>query len=315
MLNYSGYQKFLHDIILNNKFINNSLFELEKIFYLKKDIKKEKHIYITGLPRSGTTSLLNFLYSSKQFSSLKYLNMPFIQSPNISKIINKKKIKSKERLHADGIKYNLDSPESFEEVFFKNKKTYIHKEYLNYINLIANAEGRKRYLSKNNLNYKRVKLFQTILPNSIFFIMIRHPLYHAFSLLKKHELFCLMQKKEDFIRRYMNYLNHHEFGVDHLPWNSPKKYKDFSNINYWLEQWYFFYKKIYKKYYKNKKCYFVVYEKLTNFRYILEILKKAEIKKKKQYLNFFKNSNKKFSKKKIDKKLLSDAIKIYKKIK
>ncbi len=35
MQNYSYIQKFLHDFVLSIKFINKSLFELEKIIYLK----------------------------------------------------------------------------------------------------------------------------------------------------------------------------------------------------------------------------------------------------------------------------------------
>ena len=34
--NYSGIQKFLHDFVLSKKFINKSLFEIEKIIYLKE---------------------------------------------------------------------------------------------------------------------------------------------------------------------------------------------------------------------------------------------------------------------------------------
>ena len=49
------------------------------------DLKNQSHIFITGLPRSGTTSLLNFLYSSNQYASLTYRNMPFVLSPNLSK--------------------------------------------------------------------------------------------------------------------------------------------------------------------------------------------------------------------------------------
>ena len=92
MQNYSFVQKFLHDFALSKKFINKSLFELEKIVYLKnKDIKNQSHVFITGLPRSGTTSLLNFLFSSDEYASLKYRNMPFVLSPNFSKLFNKKK--------------------------------------------------------------------------------------------------------------------------------------------------------------------------------------------------------------------------------
>ena len=90
MQNYSNIQKFLHNFVLSKKIINKSLFELEKIFYLKnKDIKNQSHVFITGLPRSGTTSLLNFLFSSNEYASLTYNNMPFILSPHFSKLFNK----------------------------------------------------------------------------------------------------------------------------------------------------------------------------------------------------------------------------------
>ena len=70
MQNYNKIQKFLHDFVLSKKFINKSLFELEKIIYLKnKDIKNQSHIFITGLPRSGTTSILNFVNSSNHYAS------------------------------------------------------------------------------------------------------------------------------------------------------------------------------------------------------------------------------------------------------
>ena len=60
MQNYNFIQKLLHDIVLSNKFINKSLFEIEKLIKLKKNnIDKNSHIFITGLPRSGTTILLN----------------------------------------------------------------------------------------------------------------------------------------------------------------------------------------------------------------------------------------------------------------
>ena len=45
--------------------------------------------------------------------------MPFIMSPNLSKLIQKKSnIVKTERLHQDGIMFDLDSPEAFDEVFF-----------------------------------------------------------------------------------------------------------------------------------------------------------------------------------------------------
>ena len=137
MQNYNFIQKLLHDIVLGNKFINKSLFEFEKFFYLKNsDIKNHLHIFISGLPRSGTTSILNFIYSFNQHASLTYKNMPFVLSPNFSNLFNKKNILKKERLHGDGITYDINSPEALDEIFFKNDEKFIKNELLNYLQLI-----------------------------------------------------------------------------------------------------------------------------------------------------------------------------------
>ena len=255
MQNYSYIQKFLHDFILSKKIINKSLFELEKIFFLKtRDIKNQSHIFITGMPRSGTTSLLNFLFSTGEYASLTYNNMPFILSPSFSKLFNKKNTTKKERLHGDGITFDINSPEAFDEVFFNNDEDFVENELLNYLKLILISENKVKYLSKNNLNYKRIDLIQRMLSNSIFLIPIREPLQHANSLLNTHLHFSHLQKKDDFIRRYMNYLGHYEFGLNHKPWNKPIYFNDLNKINYWLEQWSLFYEFIYKKFqsYKNR---------------------------------------------------------------
>ena len=188
MQNYSNIQKFLHDFVLSKKIINKTLFELEKIFFLKKkDIKNQSHVFITGLPRSGTTSLLNFLFSSEEYASLSYKNMPFILSPNFSKLFNKRNVAKKERMHGDGIIYDNDSPEALDEIFFDNNEVFIKDELAKYIQLILLDNNKDKYLSKNNLNYKRITLIKSILPNSIFLIPIREPLQHANSLLNQHQ--------------------------------------------------------------------------------------------------------------------------------
>jgi len=315
MQNYSFIQKLLHDLVLSHKFINKSLFEIEKLIYLKKkDIINNSHIFITGLPRSGTTILLNFIYSSDEFASLKYSNMPFIFSPNFSKLFNKKNIIKKERLHLDGINYDLNSPEAFDEVFFSQKESYIKDELINYLQLILASQNKSRYLSKNNLNYKRIQLISSILPNSIFLIPLREPLQHSYSLLNQHLNFTKIQKKDDFVRRYMNYLVHNEFGLNHKAWNKPIKFNDPNSINYWLEQWSLFYKNILKNYQSQKNCFFLIYENLSNSSYITELIKNFNLdNKEKLNLIFFKNSNKQKINIKFDYHAYENAINIYKK--
>ena len=315
MQNYSYIQKFLHDFVLTKKTINKSLFELEKIIYLKnKDIKNQSHVFITGLPRSGTTSLLNFLFSSNEYASLTYNNMPFILSPNFSKLFHKKNIKKKERLHGDGIDFDNNSPEALDEVFFDNNEEFINNELENYIQLILIYNKKSKYLSKNNLNNKRIDLIQSILPNSFFLIPIREPLQHANSLLNQHLHFSQLQKEDDFIRRYMNYLGHNEFGLNHKPWNNPIHFNDLNNINYWLEQWNLFYEFIYKKFQSYKNCYLVVYEKLDNPNYVEKILKKINLEKDKNIdLQFFRNSNKKELNIEYDKNIFDKSQLLYQK--
>ena len=294
MQSYSGIEKLLHDIVLSKKFINRSLLELEKIIYLKdKKIKNQEHVFITGLPRSGTTSLLNFIYSNNDYASLTYKNMPFILSPNLSKFFNKKEILKKERLHRDGIIFDINTPEALDEIFFDNNEDFIKKELSNYLELILASYNKDKYLSKNNLNYKRIDLITEILPKSKFLIMIRDPLQHSYSLLNQHIHFCKLQKKNNFIRRYMNYLSHNEFGLDHRSWNNPINFNNFNDLNYWIEQWDLFYQDILNKYFDHENCHFILYEQLTNFDYMKKLLKKINIVDSSNInLNYFKNFNK-----------------------
>ena len=146
--NYSFAERLLHKFTIGNKIIQNQLFELEKYLFLKAENQTRdlvKGIFITGLARSGTTSLLNLLYEDNKYASLKYHDMPFITAPNIWKKIRKltsTKIKEElaVRAHGDGIKIGANSPESFDEVFWLSllNKNYIKKSYLmiNYLNSI-----------------------------------------------------------------------------------------------------------------------------------------------------------------------------------
>ena len=70
------------------------------------------------MPRSGTTVLLNFLYQTNNFASLTYLDMPFILSPNLWSLFTiKNNSVSKERIHNDGIKQSVFSPEALRRFF------------------------------------------------------------------------------------------------------------------------------------------------------------------------------------------------------
>ncbi len=318
MQNYNLIQKTLHNLCFNFSIINKSLYEIEKLFFLKKtyltNAQNQKHIFITGLPRSGTTCLLNYIYSSGGYASLKYKNMPFLFSVNInSKVYNQKDFNPIVRAHNDRIEFNLNSPEAFDEVFLNSfNSDELKYEILNYISLILKFYDKNLYLSKNNKNYKRINFLKSIFPNSKFIIPFRHPLQHSISLLNQQNNFTNLQNKEKFILNYMNFLGHNEFGQNHKPWFSPEFYFNNNDINYWLEQWIKFYNFIYLKY-KNETnyCRFVCYDQLDNSLYVKRLNNFLQIDNKTQ-IKFDISSKKKFEK--FDNDLFLTAIELYEKL-
>lgn len=178
----------------------------------------------------------------------------------IASSIKKKNIKL-ERFHQDRINIDLSSPEAFDEAIFSMfSQSEIVNEMVNYISLVSNGA---RYLSKNN-NFKRIDYIKKAFPNAIILSPIRHPLQHSFSLLSQHKNFINLQFKNKFIRDYMSYLNHFEFGIDHKPWNISDNYSNNLDLNYWLEQWLLFYQNAIDKFLNEKNILFFKYENLTD---------------------------------------------------
>lgn len=318
MNNYNFIERLLHNLCFKFKFINKSLFELEKILYCKNldlnKIQNQKHIFICGLPRSGTTSILNYIYSSNDYASLTYRNMPFLFSPNLTSKINKnKKSQARLRAHHDRIKYNISSPEALDEVFLKSYDNQnLSYEFLNYIFLILKFNNKKKYLSKNNNNYKRINFFKKVFPSSKFLIPFREPLQHANSLLNQHKNFIKIHNEDNFTLEYMNFLGHYEFGKNHMSWFKPKMFFNYFDINYWLEQWIEFYENILNIYENDKKNIKILsYDKLCEPEYLTFLNKYLDIDG--NNLEFFDILQKQINKN-YDKKLYFKAIELFEKL-
>ena len=120
MVTTSTYNKFA----LSSQFIREASFEVEKLL-IKPQQKTDNHVFISGLARSGSTIILRALFESKKFSSLLYKDMPFVLAPNFWSTLSSssKDIIKTERSHGDGIMVSLESPEAFEEVFWKTLVT------------------------------------------------------------------------------------------------------------------------------------------------------------------------------------------------
>ncbi len=250
MNNYNIWQRGLHRLALSYDFMRETAFDLEKMIYLKqaKIVDVKTPVFVTGLARGGTTILLEAIHASGDFASLSYSNMPFLLAPNLwGKIaynsVNKDKY---ERAHGDGIMISTNSPEAFEEVFWK---TFSGKgdteQFSDYIHLILYSYQKNRYLSKNNQNVNRINKIRALLPSAKILIVFKSPLSHAHDLLTQHQLFTKVQQKDSFIRDYMDWIGHSEFGLSYRPITRDSLvYSNFNDINHWLEQWLLLYSKL-----------------------------------------------------------------------
>ena len=286
MNNYSWLEQKLHQFALSSQFMREVTFDFESK-NISASSGTENHIFITGLARSGTTILLNALYKSNIFGSLSYADMPFVLAPNLwSKIsFNKKNLEFKERAHGDGIKVSTESPEAFEEVFWKTfaeeNDNELAEKFRVYVGNILYKYKKDRYLSKNNQNIKRVELINSIFSNSKILVPFREPIQHAYSLLTQHKKFIDDAKNDKFISKYMKWIGHTEFGPNYIPiHNQNLNFDNDLEINHWIEQWYLTYNETFQSLKNTRNVHFISYAKLCSNRdYWYQIQKLLNIEK------------------------------------
>jgi hypothetical protein len=263
-LGYSELSRLLHRMALNHYNLSIKLLRLETKRIQKKNLTpKTRFLIISGLARSGTTSLMNCMAELPAFAALSYANMPFLMCPNLwKKVYRPASNEQKERSHKDGIQIGLTSHEALEEYFFKvsANDSYIHanhlseyalsesayRDYVNYQTIIKH-DDESLYLAKNNnfiLRYESVRSFND---DFVMAILFRDPLTHAASLLEKHRDYTKLQSDDPFVLEYMNWLGHHEFGQNHKPFlfaaSSDIPTGDKNGMDYWLTCWIHYYNK------------------------------------------------------------------------
>src|ERR1700676_5571638 len=98
---YNLLSRFIHKVALQYTGVAEMSFDIENALVKKKPLISDNHIFISGLARSGTTILLNYLYETGEFKSLTYSDMPFVLMPNTWKIISHNKASGEhhERTH------------------------------------------------------------------------------------------------------------------------------------------------------------------------------------------------------------------------
>jgi hypothetical protein len=255
---YSYWSKLLHSIILDNYNISMLLYRLEKRIFLNQtqSANRKNFVVVSGLARAGTTALTNALYDTEKFHSLTYANMPFLMAPNLwRKIYHPKGAIKRERAHGDGILFSNNSPEAFDEHFFKvitydehvQKRTLILQnsnqnlvdEYQAYHDLISKQDT--IYLTKNNNFILRYASLRKLNNAFTIIFVFRNPIEHAISLLNQHKNFTQKQEEDSFVEKYMSWLGHYEFGKNHKMFDFGEEIDwdrfDRNDINYWLLVW------------------------------------------------------------------------------
>lgn len=252
--------RLLHRMILNHPHVHLWLMNREIRHWQKGEGKPEaKFVWVTGLARAGTTSMLQRLMDTGAFHSLHFGNMPFTLAPGLWGRFHKPKATAaRERSHGDGIMMDSNSPEALEEIYFHAalRGKYIskvaleahdiseqqHQHYLEYQGIVlasAEAANHQIYLAKNNNALLRYPSMREHNRQFHVILMFREPLSHAASLLAMHKRYKQMQAEDGFVLEYMNWLVHHEFGLGQLPFrfssSLPKGNPD--ELKYWLQVW------------------------------------------------------------------------------
>lgn len=280
---YNRIARWLHWMALELHLVRAASFELEKALYLKKASQhpgiQDRPVFVMGLARSGTTVVLEILEKTGAFHSPTYRDMPFVLCPNLWKSLTRHsrlKGQMSTRAHGDGIAVGFDSPESFEEVFWQTtceaqpgpgyglaKPTQdVLADFAAYRSLSilsglvegnspqAPATSPLRYLSKNNNNILRLQQLSAQ-TNAQLVLIIRDPLATAWSLYRQHQRFSQMQADDPFVRAYMRWLGHHEFGQGHQPLATGTQNLQGlvpQQPGYWLAYWLGIYENLWQTY-------------------------------------------------------------------
>lgn len=286
MADYSALERMLHRLALGSSAMGEMQFDLECKIEKPEPLAGGQHVFITGLARAGTTILMRSIYGSEAFGTLTYRDMPFVMAPNLWARLHRRSsrdIEITERAHGDGILVDADSPEAFEEVFWR---VFLGHRYLNdrtgglvphevpsggsenfrkYVRLILKRSRKTRYLSKNNNNILRIAALLDIFPDAMILVPFRRPLPHAQSLLAQHQRF--LEDRNRFTRAYMVWLAHHEFGPAHRPFvfsDQPHSDAPTTELLYWLETWGAVYEYLIKMYQSHPRVHFVCYEQMCD---------------------------------------------------
>jgi hypothetical protein len=267
---YSATDRFFHVIAFASPSVLMAASRIED-FLIGRSIRPPVHppIFITSLPRGGTTAVLNAMHDLPGVATHKYRDMPFLTAPNLWGRLSggqRRRVSRHQRAHGDGLDIDLDSPEALEEAIWKmfwparfrgptiplwhkdSRKPEADQFLSRHMAKVIHARIKATrlhtpvscYCSKNNANIARIPYLLQAFPGCRIVVPVRRPECHAGSLLRQHENFLKLQDADPFIARYMRDIGHFEFGLIHKPIEFPgfsAQRFDPMSCNYWLAYW------------------------------------------------------------------------------
>jgi hypothetical protein len=266
---YSALDRALHRLAFGSRALQEIAVDLEDRLFANRfrHIPVESPIFVTSLPRAGTTLMLEVLARVPNIATHTYRDMPFVVAPLLWDALSRgfrRPSALRERAHGDGMAIGYDSPEAFEEIvwrMFWSGKYQIdriglwseeesapgfHETFLDHIRkIISLRTGHTpgaRYASKNNANIARITLLRRLFPDCIILVPVRDPVGQGLSLLEQHRRFTALHRDEPFVKQYMSDIGHYEFGELHRPIDFDgvdemrRRYQP-DTLDYWVAYW------------------------------------------------------------------------------
>lgn len=198
-------------------------------------------IYITGLPRAGSTILLNILATVPGVATHRSRDFPFLFTPcwhnRLLASRDRPDVPLVERAHADGILVGPGSPEAMEEILWMPFFPRLHDPavsnvlaagganpafvgfYGDHLRKLLLIRSARRYLAKNNYHVTRMRYLLEIFPAARFVLLVRDPVAHVASLVKQQRLFSTRYREDRRALHRLRALGHFEFGEVRRPIN------------------------------------------------------------------------------------------------
>jgi hypothetical protein len=236
-------------------------------------IELRQPVYITGLPRAGSTILLRVLAGIPGVATHRYSDFPFLFTPywhnRFLSRLGGKDGAAVERAHADGIQVTPKSPESLEEILWMHFFPRVHDPavsnilaadvshpafpgfYRDHLRKLLLVRSGRRYLAKNNYAFTRLQYIRKLFPDARFILLVRDPVGQIASLMKQQQIFSKRYAGDPRALVRLRSMGHFEFGPERRPVNLDDPSGTQTVTDYWdsgleVQGWASYWRLVYK---------------------------------------------------------------------